>query len=189
MVVVAVVAVVVVAGIVVAIATSRRPPSESTTGPTPSSPAPSAAMTTMSASTSTPIPSPSAFSPTTKTSASSDAAGQTAKATPTKVVTPYCQQYQTILAGGRESVQDEGSVDFEELSATFSDLIKKYSRAAELAPKRLKPDYAKVLVRLKTMKKAVDSRDFQQIRAMLKQLDSLNSSMEEIQRVSQEICR
>jgi hypothetical protein len=108
--------------------------------------------------------------------------------TPTKVQTPYCKAFSAITAGGVETGGDEGGADFAKLSKTFSDLIAKYSAAAKLAPKNLTTAYATVLSYLKQGKQAVDSRDLDQLKEMVKNLDSLNETMTTIQTESQKLC-
>jgi len=57
-----------------------------------------------------------------------------------------------------------------------------------LAPADRKDDYASVLRYLVQAKKAVDSRDLEQIKAMVKNLSSLNATMASIQTQSQQLC-
>ena len=67
-------------------------------------------------------------------------------------------------------------------------LIAKYSAAQALAPADRKDDYASVLRYLVQAKKAVDSRDLEQIKTMVKNLSSLNATMASIQTQSQQLC-
>jgi len=142
---------------------------------------PSPASTTTQSST-TPAPAPSA---------SEEPASPSATPSPasTKKQSPYCRAFTRITAGGLSTSSDDGSVDFDELSNKFADLIKKYSAAAALAPPSLDEDYAQVLVYLRQGKRAVDSRNLDQIKAMVRNLSSLNSTMENIQTESEELCR
>ncbi len=116
------------------------------------------------------------------------APGPSGRATSTRVASPYCQQYERILAGGGNTDQNEDSVSLDELSKTFAQLIDKYSKAKKLAPPELQASYTKVIDRLTSMKSAVDDRDLDRIKAMLGQLDSLNDTMDRIQQVSRQLC-
>jgi len=74
------------------------------------------------------------------------------------------------------------------LSTKFAGLIATYSAAQALAPADLKDDYASVLRYLVQAKQAVDSRDFEQVKTMVKNLSSLNATMASIQTQSQQLC-
>jgi hypothetical protein len=141
--------------------------------------------------TATPPPStvtPSGTVPPTPTPTATPTLTPTPTPTPTKEQTPYCKAFSRITAGGVEAKTDEGSIDFPALSANFSELIRKYSAAAELAPASLKADYAKVLSYLEQGKKAVDQKDKGQLIIMVKNLGSLNDTMANIQNESKAIC-
>lgn len=106
----------------------------------------------------------------------------------TKQETPYCVAFRAITTAGVSTSNDEGGVDLGALSKKFTQLIKKYSAAAVLAPADLKDDYATVLKYLKQSKKAVDSRDLEQIKSMVRNLSSLNDTMTSIQTQSEQLC-
>lgn len=101
---------------------------------------------------------------------------------------PYCVAFGAIKAGGVSTGKEGDSVDFNELSDRFDDLITKYSAAEKVAPADLKDDYARVLGYLRQSKKAVDSRNLEQIKAMVRNLSTLNATMESIQSRSERLC-
>jgi hypothetical protein len=108
--------------------------------------------------------------------------------TPTREQTPYCKAFSRITADGVTAQSEGGQVDFAALSTQFSALIKKYSAAAALAPPSLQADYAKVLAFLEQGKGAVDAKDLQQLKVMVKNLSSLNETMANIQAESTALC-
>lgn len=108
--------------------------------------------------------------------------------TPTKEQTPYCKAFTRITTGGIAAEGEDGAVDFPALSAEFGTLIKRYSAAGALAPASLKPDYAKVLAYLKQGKAAVDAKDLDELKVMVRNLSSLNATMSNIQAESTALC-
>lgn len=108
-------------------------------------------------------------------------------ATP-KEQTPYCKAVANIRSGGLEASNNEGNLDFEALSKNFAELIKLYSAAAEHAPAELAGEYRTALNYLKEMKAAVDSRDLEGIKKMVRNLSSLNDTMATIQTESERLC-
>lgn len=140
----------------------------------------------------TPSPSapvtPSTPSPTAPPTSSTPSASATTTPTASKSVSPYCAAYAKIVAGGKETTKDEGGLDFAKMSATYADLIDRYSKAAKLAPAQLKDDYAKALTMLRDMKAAADAKDFNQLREMFKKLGTLNATLDSISKTSTELC-
>lgn len=108
--------------------------------------------------------------------------------TPSKEQTPYCKAFTRITTGGIAAEGEDGSVDFPALSAEFGTLIKRYSAAGALAPDSLKADYAKVLAYLRQGKEAVDAKDLDGLKVMVKNLSSLNATMSNIQAESTALC-
>lgn len=111
-------------------------------------------------------------------------------ATPSRKVKKlaYCSTYAEIKTPKVSSTDDEGNLDFAALSKQFGQLIKMYSRAAKAAPSSLDADYAAVLGYLKEMKAAADSRELDQIKVLVTNLELLNNAMAKIQTESKAIC-
>lgn len=107
---------------------------------------------------------------------------------PTKPDDPYCVAFAKITAGGVQTGEDGDGVDFAELAARFTDLIGKYTAAAKLAPEELTDDYERVLGYLTQGKEAVNSRDIEELKSMVRNLDSLNDSMDSIEQASRQMC-
>ena len=83
---------------------------------------------------------------------------------------------------------DDGDVDFGQLSRKFADLITRYTAAAKLAPSGLRTEYTEVIAYLKQAKGAVDSRDLEQVKTMVKNLSTLNATMSRIETESEGLC-
>lgn len=111
-----------------------------------------------------------------------------ATSTPTKEQTPYCKAFARITASSVETGEGEGSVDFAALKKTFDRLITLYTDAAKLAPASLADDYDKVLDYLKQGRKAVTSKDLNELKTMVRSLSKLNDTMASIQSHSTELC-
>lgn len=107
---------------------------------------------------------------------------------PTKTVTPYCAAFQSIKTSDIEATNAEGEMDFPRLSRTLGSLIDKYSQAAALAPPNLKPDYEKALRYMRQGKKAAESQNFKELKTLVRNLSSLNQTMDSIQGKSEQIC-
>jgi hypothetical protein len=171
--------VVVAIGVAVALGMNRAPGS-GTAAPQPGTASPTAAAPTTAAPT-TPVEEP--------TQSGSPSATPTSSSTKTvRADTPYCRAYNDILAGGKASGVDEGTVDLDALAKKFDELIGKYTAASADAPAKLAPLYDTVIDYLKDMRKAAGSGDLGQIREMLRNLTSLNDTMSEIDRITREVC-
>lgn len=102
---------------------------------------------------------------------------------------PYCKAFGDLgLSEQVEGTDDEGQVDFARLALVFKELTDKYSEASKLAPQSLQPEYAKVLKQLRQGLDAVTSQDFEELKKMVKNLNSLNETMEKIYIESTAIC-
>lgn len=159
--------------------------------PTPSA-TPSPSPTAASVSTSdSPSPSPSPSLTPSVTPSPTATPSRTPAPTPTRAVqkVAYCRVFAQIKAGSVSAESEDGQVDFNQLAAQFSSLIKSYSRAAKAAPSSLDREYAVVLAYLKDMREAVVSRDLDGIKLMITNLELLNKSMAAIQAESEKICR
>lgn len=179
-------AVVVVAiGAAVAVALTGGGPAGQSTTPSPVPSTPSGSATPTPTSSATPTPSPSA------TPTPSPTPTPTPTATPSaKDADAYCKAMQAILNSNTADTEpdEEGGVDYKRLSATYADLIKKYSAAAKYAPDSLREQFDAVLGYLKQAKRAVDSKDLNQIKEMVRSLSTLNDTMDAIQKTSRQIC-
>jgi hypothetical protein len=102
--------------------------------------------------------------------------------------TPYCEAFRTIIAGGMESGSENEAENLKALSAKYAEYLEKYQTAAELAPESLQDEYDKVIAFLKDAIKAVDSGDFDRIKAVFKSLATLNDTMTAIDEESRRIC-
>lgn len=104
----------------------------------------------------------------------------------------YCPAFEKIKAGGFESQADEnadGQVDLDELERKFDELLKKYRAAERVSPVSLRDNYAEVLGFLQEGRKAVRSGDVDQLKALVSNLDTLNTSMKTIQTESGPFCK
>ena len=101
---------------------------------------------------------------------------------------PYCAAFAKIRSGAVSTTSEDGSVDLNALAARFSSLIKSYSAAAKSAPSSLDKEYAKVLGYLTEMRKAVLSKNVDDIKLMISNLELLNNAMASIQSQSVKIC-
>lgn len=144
-----------------------------TAGEQPTAPVTGTSTSAAPAPTLTPGPSASSASPT---------------ASATKPQSPYCKAFARITAGGIDTGDSEGAVDFDALKKTFDQLISRYSAAADLAPASLTDDYAKVLNYLKQGRKAVTGKDLDELKTMVKNLSKLNDTMAAIQDESRTLC-
>jgi len=100
----------------------------------------------------------------------------------------YCAAFKKIKTRTVTASSEGGGVDFDELAALFRSLIRSYSAGAKSAPSSLDKEYAQVLGYLKEMLKAVESRDLEGIKLMIKNLELLNDAMTSIQTQSEKIC-
>lgn len=109
--------------------------------------------------------------------------------TSTRKLTPYCRDYLAIL-GGRpsEDPDDEESPDTGSISDTFGKWLKRYTAAATHAPADLRPRYAKVIRYLKDAIITFDTGDWNATRAQLKQMPTLNKTMDAIETRSKKLC-
>lgn len=136
-------------------------------------------------------PSPSPTSAPTETPSS----GVTATAAPVPTTSPdkaaYCSAFAAILASAPEEDEDgdpDQALDLRELSRTYARLITLYGTAEASAPIDLRDEYATVIQYLQDVKATVDSGDMNAIRAQVRLLRSLNTTMDTIAKESEKLC-